>query len=485
MLPAPRRHLLALALAIAVVASPRPGTVRAQGLPADDPAPEVVFAWSVPGSAAPRRIIAADGRAFVLLRAGSGPDLHAIEVLDRTEPTGGPGGHDAIRIGGRARDLTLVRSRTFDPVTSLHAIHELLLVAGGSNAAEIAVVSAPAGGPMAFVRSIDLPGTADALAITSVGERLYVGRARSPRDAELVVLDASGEILGSLDLPDAIDEVEVAGDELRASSRRRTFTIDVADPARPRLLATTLRAATPAPPLQVPLTTDFAVDGPMAYLAVKKNGREVQQVRLPRSFAFDDVDGDGRWSVGCVGDSNTTLHPGLTRWCEKLVELVDDPRFAVVNFAVSGATAIPSGVPGAAQVAAALDPQLAIDAVVVSLGTNDTNLVHFASDPARFESQLDAITEHLAAHVASIEASGRTAYVATLPPRPRALYGPDGFNERIVALNERIRATSAPGAVIEHYDFFYADERELLDGVHLNQRGQDKRAWRALQVLLR
>ena len=270
-----------------------------------------------------------------------------------------------------------------------------------------------------------------------------------------------------------------------ASGRRTTFAVDVADPAHPVLAGTMPRAPAPDPPVPVARTSDFVVDGPLAYLAVKQHARGVQQVHMRLPLGFPDRDGDGDFRLGCLGDSNTVPTASLTRWCERLPALVDDPRFGVVNLASAGATAVPSGNSAATQVASALDPALRLDAVVLAFGTNDTNLVNFSPDPALLDTQILDIADALEEHAATLAAGGLTVYVATAPPRPRSIYGPNGYNERIVALNEEIRARFPARAVIESYDGFHPDASEIVGGAHLNQRGQDKRAWRAFQALTR
>ena len=444
-------------------------------------APEVARTWSLPSGTA-TRVVTADGRLFVLTRA---PRTNLVVVDALAADQAGQVEHATASLPRRPTDVVLLRTATFDASTDLHEVEEHLYVTTTRNDAEIAVVRVPPGSTPVVERVIDLSGNADALTIASGDGLLFVGRKRSAAGAELLVLDTAGTIVGGLDLPQSIEAIEVSAGVARASGRRSTFIVDVTDPAQPALTHTELRPAPPVPPLSVAKTIDFTTDGPLAYLAVRRRGQEVQQVNLRTPLGFPDLDGDGAWRLGCLGDSNTAPSSSPQRWCEKLVELVDDPRFSVVNLAVAGATAIPSPISAATQVASALDPALQLDAAVVAFGTNDTNLVNFSTDPALFDSQVANIAGHLESHVAALEDQGLTVYVATVPPRFKALFGPDGFNERIVALNEQIRSLFPASAIIEHYDHVYPDTSEILDGVHLNQRGQDKRAWRAFQALTR
>lgn len=227
------------------------------------------------------------------------------------------------------------------------------------------------------------------------------------------------------------------------------------------------------------------IDGPRAYLAVRERDAEVQEVDLGLSINFPDLNGDGVLTLGCAGDSNTSLQAGRTRWCERLEELVGDPNFRTVNVAVPGATAIPSHNSAYQQIPVLLDPVYAVDAVMLSFGTNDTNLVYFDPDPARFDGQLDEIVSHLELHYSTLESLGMRVYVATMPPRRLMVFGAPGRNERIIGLNARIRAAFSEAEIVDHYDLFYSDTTEMADGIHLNQLGQNKRAWRALEALIR
>lgn len=452
-------------------------TAFARAARADSTSPHLIRSWSVTPS--PIALETADGRVFTVDRSNrvgltvfealASPSLPGARVTLPRYPTGG---------------VAYSRSITFEPATSLHRVAEHAYVTTGSNDAEVVAVSIQPGEQPFVDQIIDLPGSADALCVAPSGGLLFVGRRRSA-EAELVVLHLDGTVLGQLDLPQSIEAIDVSPEVLRVSSARWTYLVDVNDPAKPRLVATVPRDSSPLPPVKVKLTTDFVIDGPVAYFSTRQRNADLQEADLDLPFSFPDADGDGVWRLGCLGDSNTESSNTLTRWCEKLADLIKDPRFVIVNFAVAGATAISSGNDAAIQVDAALDPSAHLDAAILAFGTNDTNLVNFSADPALFETQITAIADAIEQHAARLSAAGTSVYVATTPPRWKALFGPDGFNERIVALNDEIRARFPESAQIEFYDGFHPDTSEIGDGVHLNQRGQDKRAWRALRVLRR
>lgn len=441
--------------------------------------PQVTSTWDLPGRPKPVRIEFADGRIYGVANP-SKSDVFALDVI------GGQSSQDVhiVDFEGRPFDLALRRTQTLDAASDLPVIREILYIASSANHAELQIARVTPNAPPVREAAIDLPGTANALAVAVSNDLVFVGRASS-KNQELVVLDADGIELGGLDLPKRIDSIEVDGDMVIASNKRVAFEIDVTNPAEPMLVTMRPTPDAEQPPLEVRRTTDFVQEGPMAYLAVKDRDAEVQGINLRIPLNFADYDGDGFLTLGCAGDSNTMPVVALTKWCERLLELVDDPAFRVVNVGVAGATAIPSTNDGYAQVEALLDPSLRVDAIVLSFGTNDTNLVHFDPNPALFESQLDEIAMSLFVLHSEIQATGRRAYVVTAPPRWRMLFGPDGFNERITGLNSRIAQVIPEGDIVDSYGFFYADTTEVGDGVHLNAAGHNKRAWRMLTALTR
>lgn len=436
-------------------------------------APHVVGTWSVFPS--PTALATADGRVFAI-------DRSDLTVFDPLATVASPG--ERVTLPRRPTDLAFLRSIAFEPETSLHRVAERVYVTTASNDAELVAIAVQPGEAPAIERVVDLPGLADALCVTARDGLVVTGRRRSS-EHEIVVLGPDGTVLGGLDLPQSIRTIEASSGVVRASSTRWTYLVDVAVPAQPTLLATVPREASPLAPLAVARTADFVIDGPMAWFATRTRDAGLQAVDLDLPFSFADADSDGVWRLGCLGDSNTDPHTSMTRWCEKLASLIDDPRFAIVNFAVAGATAIATDNDASTQVAAALDPDLHLDAAILAFGTNDTNLVWFSPDPALFGTQITAIADAIEQHAATLRAAGVAVFVATTPPRWKALFGPDGFNDRIVALNAAVRARVPEASLIDFYEGFHPDASELADGVHLNQRGQDKRAWRALGVLRR
>lgn len=207
--------------------------------------------------------------------------------------------------------------------------------------------------------------------------------------------------------------------------------------------------------------------GVLYYLASTERGAQFQVVEEFPPVGFRDLDGDGVYRLGCVGDSNTSAQVGFLKWCEIIRDGLSDPDFAVINVAVNGATVNPNlrFTSDAPMQMAAVLPQ-APDVVVLAFGTNDT-----------FQGRTpQQIHDAYVAQEVTADAAGVPFYVATTPP----IIGCPNCGV-IEQGNEMLRATFA-GRVIEFYTGFGA-EHFGSDRYHLNSAGQQLRAERALEVL--
>lgn len=309
--------------------------------------------------------------------------------------------------------------------------------------------------------------------------------------AELVVvdLDTHGRV-GSFDASGTADATFVRAVApgtvklgRRASDAPELYKLDVDDPAR----ITVLRAAQRPRGLRERRVRDvphYAYTGRLVgreeigdllYLVTAPPGAEAAVVRRSAPVAFADVDGDGVWRLGCVGDSNTMVLPGVRPgWCELLRDTLGDPDLEIVNVAVQGATVVTPNVlfssDATQQMAAALSEKP--DAVVLAFGTND----RFAgSTPQQIEAAYEAQADVAAA-------AGVAYYVATTPPLGGCIGGGAGVPcLQIAEQNELLRAAFAPN-VLEFEDGF-STPHFFDDRIHLNAAGQALRAERALDVL--
>jgi lysophospholipase L1-like esterase len=208
-----------------------------------------------------------------------------------------------------------------------------------------------------------------------------------------------------------------------------------------------------------------------ASIVVLDTGERARTVRWKRDplppVRFRDANGDGVFRLACLGDSNTQA-PLEPKWCEKLRDLVADPRFEVVNVAIAGATVVedarvPSRASEQLQEVLPLEP----DALVLSFGTNDRLLGNAPT----------AIRDAYAVIAAAADAAGMVAYVATTPPTRPCV---DAGCPQIAAAN--LVLWEAFGAHV--IDFFDGVVRaHLVDAFHLGDAAQDLRAERAFAVI--
>ena len=309
--------------------------------------------------------------------------------------------------------------------------------------------------------------------------------------AELVVVDLDTHArIGSFDAAGAADATVVrvvAPGTVKlgrhASDAPELYKLDVRDPAH----VAVLRAKQRARGLRARRVRDvphYAYTGrligradadDLLYLVTAPPGAEAAVVRRSAPVAFSDVNGDGVWRLGCVGDSNTMVLPNLRPgWCELLRDALDDPDLEIVNVAVKGATVVtPNALftsDATQQMAAVLPAQP--DAVVLAFGTND----RFAGSTPQ---QIEDAYETQAGVAAD---AGVAFYVATTPPVGGCIGGGAGLPcARIAEQNALLRAAFAPNVL--EFDDGFSTPHFFDDRIHLNTAGQTLRAERALDVL--
>ena len=292
------------------------------------------------------------------------------------------------------------------------------------------------------VASFDVPGTADGWSVTIAEPGvvdLVVRRSAGPERYRLSVATDPISVLSTAEDP-------TAGKPTRPEGLRR-YRI------RGRLVARERRVI-PGGALHYVLSTDRRA--------------QFQVVEEVAPVGFADLDGDGVYRLGCVGDSNTSLVSGLKKWCEIIRDGFSDPDFAVINVAVNGATVNPNlrfTSDATMQMAEVLSQ--APDLLVLAFGTHD---VFQGRTPQQ-------IHDAYLAQQPTADAAGVPFYVATTPP----IIGCPNCTPGIEQGNDMLRATFA-GRVVEFYTGFGADEFNP-DHYHLNSVGQQLRAERALEVL--
>lgn len=191
-----------------------------------------------------------------------------------------------------------------------------------------------------------------------------------------------------------------------------------------------------------------------------------------------DQNHDGRLVVACVGDSNTSRLGGPL-WCERLGERARPPGWEPCNMSQPGARIVNDGATwhdrplwGGWYLRAALE-RCRPDVVILALGTNDLMM-------RSAEETLPAFVDA----VATIEAEHVLPLVALVPPFQASPSGLAARNAEVERLNRLLEARF-PGRTVDFFSAMTQGDYDP-DGVHLNDRGQEKRAeaaWAALRRL--
>jgi lysophospholipase L1-like esterase len=184
--------------------------------------------------------------------------------------------------------------------------------------------------------------------------------------------------------------------------------------------------------------------------------------------------------VACLGDSNTFALPPMTPpgWCELLQ--LPDGAWEARSFAFLGATV--SGGPttsfmSAADHIAKAEAEWHPDVYLLSYGTNDLKRLPPAEIVAAYLRQRDALV-----------ARGRRVLIATTPP----VFPPAAALPEIRELNALLRERIPPrdlvdfDTIVDSTDYDVDGRRvSTRDGIHINLRGEEKRARAARAALLR
>ena len=165
-------------------------------------------------------------------------------------------------------------------------------------------------------------------------------------------------------------------------------------------------------------------------------------------------------------------------WCELLDAQVDHDAWRARGFAYLGATVSGEATTTyttAADHIAKAEAEWHPDVYVLAYGTNDLKRLPPAEVAAAFVRQREALVR-----------LGRRVLIATTPPT----FPPAPPSPEVVELNALLRRQVPPGdlvdfdSIAESSDYDVDGQRVLSrDGIHMNVRGQEKRA-RAVRVVL-
>jgi lysophospholipase L1-like esterase len=200
-------------------------------------------------------------------------------------------------------------------------------------------------------------------------------------------------------------------------------------------------------------------------------GNERLPLPISATGTLVDRNGDGRITVGCLGDSNTqTIALRPRNWCEMLRDLMPAEGFATVNRAEGGATAVDAG--SMIHASDHLDYVLAndaVDTVIAAYGTNDLLIAHASPD--------EVILAYRRFRERS-RAAGVDFFVASTPPTRNPAHSAAAAIED---LNRRIAEAFDSSEIVDFSTDLEPDD--YVDELHLGDSGQAKRARAAWKVL--
>lgn len=207
-----------------------------------------------------------------------------------------------------------------------------------------------------------------------------------------------------------------------------------------------------------------------------------------------DRNQDGQIVIACLGDSNTASgwqasyeggFPPELGWCEQLRALMKDEGTRVVNLGLGGASVSPranQAVPEILAFFSGIDQfeyvveAEPVDVVLLAFGTNDV-LPQVNGDP-------ESILDHYNLLWRRGRSRGLLVFVAMTPPVfPHRRTGRLPRSRAMLAETNEWLARTFPSLYRLAFDAD-VDEGDFMDHVHLNARGQTKRAREAHRALV-
>jgi lysophospholipase L1-like esterase len=180
---------------------------------------------------------------------------------------------------------------------------------------------------------------------------------------------------------------------------------------------------------------------------------------------FRDVNGDGKAVCTCIGDSNTEKNfRGVADWCSRFASLIGGNRI-VVNRAVGGTTAVV--IRGTKHAGEQLKEAIQIDRADLVIVASATNDLRWGYNPSQIMSAYQTLRD-------TAQRAGVQLYVATTP---RIYEDPSNrsINVMVDYLNGKVRS-SFSGRVLDFALVAGFPGDYQADGIHLNTKGQTRRA---------
>lgn len=375
--------------------------------------------------------------------------------------------------------------------TAYDTARETLLIGTYANSSRpelYAVKFGPSGNVPQIVWSTEIGGNVDSI----VTDGTYAYLATSSNSAEFVIVDlTTGATGGSYDAAGSADGIHVSIEapgvvtlDRRLSACPERYRLNVSNPSSIVVLSSE-QCSTEVPWPAAEATSEVWAYGGFLVSETKRatargvvyygvtRGQTIDLSVVERTIpvTFADVNHDGVYRIGCVGDSNTA-NPTVS-WCAITRATLSDPQVETVNVAVSGATAVaPNLYPN---VTSTSEMQMATvlpthpDAVVLAFGTNDA---FQGRTPMQIAAALVAAQDTAAAQ-------GVAFYVALTPPILGCI--PTGC-PGLQAINDAVIAAFDADQIIDFWSDMPADGF-YSDGFHFNSVGQTVRADRVLDVI--
>lgn len=208
------------------------------------------------------RLMAYGNRLYVLTRETAGAELHIFDISKPYEPTELPSG--IYNLNRTVNDL-VVREQLVGGI-----MRRFIVMVASSNLKELGIFEVTYDIPIELV-SVDLPGTEDALSVSLLGNRLYLGRRATSAGPELYQFELLDLLLSSTPTPLAVSEVGADIATIRSSGSLLYLgtnrsgaefqvwhsSTDLWDVANANTARISFQSITKLAPLGIEMSTDF------------------------------------------------------------------------------------------------------------------------------------------------------------------------------------------------------------------------------------
>lgn len=321
--------------------------------------------------------------------------------------------------------------------------------------------------------SFAIAGSPNAASLDYNLGKLYVVTNHLSGRPDFYVFDVSQpsdiSLLGSVELGPSHDSVSVYYDLAFVGTKSSTeglITVDITNPANPsKILSFNTGAAVAA----------LSTNSDRIYAASLGTTRKVSIVDphyLEKRAIVSDVDGDGTYKIGCLGDSNTNvLWWSGNGWCEQLQSLINLPNWTTHNYAWPSVTACDTG---RIWYGASLDASSFVRKILQDLNPDHLVLAYGTADILLGKQPLEVVGCYENLKNIAL-ADGVPSLITITSPRGTAT---DGLHHgNISELNEGLLRYFSRSELVDFYnDILWPDDFLPNDEIHMNNPGQTKHA---------